>query len=49
VPAVKASLGFAAEMKLAVTVPAPLIVAVVEADVGLFIWMLPVNVQDEKT
>lgn len=37
VPAVKVRLGLPAVIKLAVTVPAPLICAVVYADVALFI------------
>lgn len=47
-PAVKTSLGVVVETKLAVIVPAPLICTVVEAEVGLLIWRLPVNVQDEN-
>lgn len=45
---VTTSLGVVDETKLAVIVPAPLICAVVDAAVGLLIWMLPVNVQDEN-
>lgn len=47
-PAVNMSLGVVVDTKLAVIVPAPLICAVVEAVVGLLIWMLPVNVHDEN-
>ena len=47
-PAVNTSLLPVDEMKLAVTVPAPLIVAEVEADAGFVICIDPENVQDEN-
>ena len=47
-PAVKASLLPEEEMKLAVMVPSPSIVAVVEDTVGLLISIRPLYVQDEN-
>ena len=48
VPAVKASLLPDEEMKLAVIVPSPSIVAVVEDATGLLISIRPLYVQDEN-